>query len=80
LPKAPEQETPHHITPLIEPLKLQLEAFLDAVETRKSAKCSGCAARLSLKAALAILDKIREHSELVSRTLVADGNRSPTSG
>lgn len=63
-----------------EPLKLQLEAFLDAIETRNSPKCSGRAARLSLRAVLAILAKIREHSDLVSRTLLVDGNRSPTSG
>ena len=52
-----------------EPLKLQLDAFLDAVESRKIPKCNGRAAHLSLGAALAILDKIREHSETVSHTL-----------
>jgi predicted dehydrogenase len=54
-----------------EPLKLQLEAFLDSVETRNSPKTSGHAARQSLGAALAILDKIEEHSQVVSRSLVA---------
>lgn len=54
-----------------EPLKLQFDAFLDAVETRKSPKCNGLGARRSLGAALAILDKIKEHSETVSRTLEA---------
>jgi len=54
-----------------EPLKLQLEAFLDSVETRNSPKTSGHAARQTLGAALAILDKIKEHSEVVSRALVA---------
>ncbi len=63
-----------------EPLKLQLEAFLEVIQTRDSPKCPGRAARLSLRAALAILDRIREHSELVSRTLVADGNRGPITG
>ena len=52
-----------------EPLKLQLDGFLDCVEARKSPKCSGAAARLTLGTALAILDKIREHSEIVSRSL-----------
>jgi predicted dehydrogenase len=55
----------------MEPLKIQLEAFLDSVETRKVPKCSGAAARLSLGVALAILDKIEEHSEVVSQTLLA---------
>jgi len=54
-----------------EPLKLQLEAFLDAVKTRNPPKCSGHSARLTLRAALAIVDKIREHSHLVSQTLEA---------
>jgi predicted dehydrogenase len=63
-----------------EPLKLQFEAFLDSLESRKSPKCSGASAHLSLGAALAILDKIKEHSRVVSQTLAADGNRSPSSG
>jgi predicted dehydrogenase len=52
-----------------EPLKLQFEAFLDSVETRKSPKTSARAARQSLGAALGILDKIKEHSGVVSQTL-----------
>ena len=63
-----------------EPLKLQLDAFLDAVETRNSPKTSGTAARQTLGTALSVLDKIEEHSEVVGQTLVLDGNRSPTSG
>ncbi len=57
-----------------EPLKLQLEAFLDSVETRNPAKCSGPSARLTLGVAMAILDKIKEHSDVVSRALVAGWN------
>jgi len=52
-----------------EPLKLQLDAFLDSVETRNSPKTSGGAARQTLEVALSILDKIEEHSEVVTRTL-----------
>jgi len=54
-----------------EPLKLQLDAFLDSLETRNSPKCSGSAARQTLGVALAILDKIKEHSGVVSRSLEA---------
>jgi predicted dehydrogenase len=54
-----------------EPLKLQFDAFLDSVETRKSPKCSGISARQTLGAAMAILDKIREHSQVVSHSLEA---------
>ena len=54
-----------------EPLKLQFDAFLDAIETRSPPKSSGPAARRTLAAALAILDKIKEHSQVVSQTLIA---------
>jgi predicted dehydrogenase len=58
-----------------EPLKLQWEAFLNSVETRESPKTSGRAARQSLGAALGILDKIKEHSGVVSQTLAIGWNR-----
>ena len=54
-----------------EPLKLQLEAFLEAIRFRKSPKCDGARARQTLGAALAIIDKIKEHSEAVSHSLEA---------
>ena len=54
-----------------EPLKLQFEAFLDAIATRNPPKSSGGAARRTLSVALAILDKIELHSQVVSQTLEA---------
>jgi predicted dehydrogenase len=54
-----------------EPLALQFAAFCDSVASRKAPKCSGATARLSLGVALSILDKIEEHSEVVSRSLDA---------
>ena len=54
-----------------EPLKTQFEAFLDSVESRTLPKCSGAGARHTLEVALAILAKIEEHSEVVSRSLEA---------
>ena len=53
-----------------EPLKLQFDAFLDSVASRTLPKSSGVTARRTLAVALAILDKIKEHSEVVSKTLV----------
>jgi predicted dehydrogenase len=53
-----------------EPLQLQFDAFLDSLAARSLPKSSGASARQTLAAALAILDKIEEHSEIVSRTLV----------
>jgi predicted dehydrogenase len=55
----------------MEPLQLQLEAFLESMETRKAPKTSGSAARQTLEAALAILAKIKEHGGVVSQTLAA---------
>jgi predicted dehydrogenase len=52
-----------------EPLKLQFEAFLDAVESRTTPKLNGLVARQTLETALAVLDKIGEHAGVVSRTL-----------
>jgi predicted dehydrogenase len=52
-----------------EPLKLQFDAFLDAVETRKPPKLDGATARKTLEIALAVLDKIKEHAGVVEKTL-----------
>jgi predicted dehydrogenase len=54
-----------------EPLALQFDAFLNSVETRKTPKLNGPAGRLSLRAALAILAKIEEHSRVVAQSLVS---------
>jgi predicted dehydrogenase len=54
-----------------EPLERQLDAFLDAVETRQTPKLSGPVGRLNLRVALAILAKIEEHSRVVAQSLVS---------
>lgn len=54
-----------------EPLKLQFEAFLDAVRTRQEPKLTGTVARRTLEVALAVLDKIEQHAGLVQKTLAA---------
>ncbi len=56
-----------------EPLKLQFDAFLDAVESRESPKLNGRTARRTLEVALAILDKIKEHTGVVEQTLSSAG-------
>jgi len=52
-----------------EPLKLQFEHFLDAVESRGKPKLDGLTARKTLEIALAVLAKIEEHAGVVSETL-----------
>src|SRR5207249_216429 len=54
-----------------EPLKLQFDAFLDSMASRSLPKSSGAMARRTLSVALAIIDKIEEHSRVVSHTLEA---------
>ncbi len=56
-----------------EPLKLQFDAFLDAVSTRKPPKLNGAVARRSLQVAMAVLDKIEQHTGLVQKTLAQSG-------
>ncbi len=52
-----------------EPLKLQFAAFLESIVTRRAPKLDGAAARRTLELALIIVDKIKEHAEVVSRTI-----------
>jgi predicted dehydrogenase len=54
-----------------EPLKLQFDAFLDAVETRKAPKLDGHIARRTLEVALAVIAKIEEHAGVVAQTLAS---------
>ena len=53
-----------------EPLALQFDAFLASVATRSEPKLNGRVARRTLEVALAILDKMKEHSEVVAESLV----------
>ena len=52
-----------------EPLKLQFESFIHCVQTRARPKLDGVAARQTLEVALAILDKIEQHAQVVEHTL-----------
>jgi predicted dehydrogenase len=52
-----------------EPLKLQFDAFLDSVGTRSQPKLNGRVARRTLEAALEIIDKIEQHSEVIKKTV-----------
>jgi predicted dehydrogenase len=58
-----------------EPLKLQFESFINCVRTRSQPKLDGAGARQTLGAALAILDKIEQHSQIVEETLSRECKR-----
>jgi predicted dehydrogenase len=52
-----------------EPLRLELEAFLDCVEKRQAPLVGGEEARRALEVALGVLARIEEHAEIVRRSL-----------
>src|SRR5262250_2261872 len=60
--------------PAVEPLRAELEAFLDAVRTRKAPKTDGVSGRASLELAVRVMESIQEHAERVKPT---DSGRAP---
>jgi len=60
--------------PAVEPLRAELEAFLEAIRTRKAPKTDGVSGRASLELAVRVMESIQEHSERVKPT---DGSRAP---
>jgi predicted dehydrogenase len=54
-----------------EPLRLELESFLECVETRTAPKVGGADAYAALEVAHAILGKIEAHTQVVAETLSA---------
>lgn len=61
-------------SPSVEPLRAELEAFLDAVRTRKPPKTNGESGRASLELAARVMKSIQEHAERVQLT---DSSRAP---
>src|SRR5215475_11981967 len=60
--------------PAVEPLRAELEAFLDAVHTRRAPKTDGVSGRASLDLAVRVMESIRGHAERVKPT---DSGRAP---
>jgi len=54
-----------------EPLRLELESFLESVESRATPRVSGEDAIRALEVALAVLARIEEHSRLVEQSVAA---------
>ena len=50
-----------------EPLRLEIEGFIDSIQTRRAPRVSGPQAASALEVAREILDKIEEHSTLVAQ-------------
>ena len=60
--------------PAVEPLRAELEAFLEAVRTRKAPKTNGVSGRASLELAVRVMQSIQAHAERVQLT---DSRRAP---
>jgi len=51
--------------PEVEPLRAELEAFVEAIKTRVPPKTDGAAGRAALELASRVMESIREHSARV---------------
>src|SRR6059058_5449721 len=51
--------------PAVEPLRAELQAFVDAVRTRRQPRTSGAAGRAALEVAARVMASIQEHGERV---------------
>ena len=61
--------------PNVEPLHAELEAFLEAVRTRREPKTSGTAGRAALELATRVMASIQEHGERVQLAAFASQER-----
>ena len=68
---SPEKQITFQPVPVAkdEPLKREVASFLECVTTRANPRVSGIEAAQALEVALAILDKIEEHAQVVTRGL-----------
>jgi predicted dehydrogenase len=60
--------------PAVEPLRAELEAFLDSVRTRKQPKTNGESGRAALELAVRVITSIQEHA---ARVQLTDSSRAP---
>ena len=63
-----------------EPLRRELESFLDCVRMRRRPQVGGPEALRALQVALEILDKIEEHGKIVAQSLSAHASPGPPRG
>src|SRR5882757_6745861 len=62
--------------PAVEPLRAELEAFLDSVRTRKQPKTDGISGRASLELADRVMQSIQEHGERVQLVAFAAAQKT----
>jgi predicted dehydrogenase len=62
--------------PPVEPLRAELEAFVDSVRTRREPRTSGRAGRAALELAARVMASIQEHGERVQLLAFADAQKT----
>src|SRR5437879_1984579 len=62
--------------PAVEPLRAELEAFVDAARTRKESKTNGAAGRAALELASRVMASIQEHAERVQLEAVSSQEKT----
>jgi predicted dehydrogenase len=62
--------------PAMEPLRAELEAFVDAVRTRKEPKTNGAAGRAALELASRVMTSIQDHAERVQLETVSSQEKT----
>ncbi len=62
--------------PAMEPLRAELEAFVDAARTRKEPKTNGAAGRAALELASRVMASIQEHAERVQLEAVSSHEKT----
>ena len=62
--------------PAVEPLRAELEAFVDATRTRKEPKTNGAAGRAALELASRVMASIQEHAERVQLEAVSSQEKT----
>ena len=60
----------------MEPLRAELEAFVDAARTRKEPKTNGAAGRAALELASRVMSSIQEHAERVQLEAVSSQEKT----
>jgi predicted dehydrogenase len=62
--------------PPVEPLRAELEAFVDAVRTRREPRTSGAAGRAALELAQRVMESIQAHAERVQLVAFAESQKT----
>jgi predicted dehydrogenase len=78
LGEQPEFSFEKLLSPAVEPLRAELESFVDCVRTRKEPRVNGAAGRAALELAARVMTSIQEHGERVQLVAFAAAQKIET--